>query len=78
MTMLYAAVHESGCGSAPRRREKDPPGELSIDPVADAGNRMGWSLVTKVACARLSDPAGRKERCRKAQATAPILDSTST
>jgi hypothetical protein len=23
------------------------------------GNRMGWSLVTKVACGRLSDPAGR-------------------
>jgi hypothetical protein len=21
---------------------------------------MGWSLVTKVACGRLSDPAGRK------------------
>jgi hypothetical protein len=31
---------------------KIPHGELSIDPVADegyAGNRKGWSLVTKVA-----------------------------
>ena len=42
---------------------KNPPGELSIDPVADErlvrGNRMGWSLVTKVAFGRLSDPMGR-------------------
>jgi hypothetical protein len=53
-------------GSAPRRREyqfrKIPPGELSIDPEADEplglGNRLGWSLVTKVLW-RLSDPAGR-------------------
>jgi hypothetical protein len=40
-----------------------PPGELSIDPEADEraqpGNRKGWSLVTKVAFGRLSDPAGR-------------------
>jgi hypothetical protein len=32
---------------------KIPPGELSIDPVADErlgrGNRKGWSLVTKAA-----------------------------
>src|SRR3984893_4876379 len=27
--------------------------------AARAGNRMGWSLVTKVAFGRLSDPAGR-------------------
>jgi len=41
---------------------KIPPGELSIDPVAGAahaGNCRGWSLVTKVAYGRLSDPAGR-------------------
>jgi hypothetical protein len=41
---------------------KNPPGELSIDPVADerlASNRRGWSLVTKVASGRLSDLAGR-------------------
>jgi hypothetical protein len=48
-------------GANPRWR-KNPPGELSIDPVADerlAGNRRGWSLVTKVASGRLSDLAGR-------------------
>jgi hypothetical protein len=31
---------------------KNPPGELSIDPVADerlVGNRTGWSLVTGAA-----------------------------
>jgi hypothetical protein len=32
---------------------KIPPGELSIDPEADEqlglGNRLGWSLATKVA-----------------------------
>ena len=35
---------------ANHQRRKNPPGELSIDPVADwrlVGNRMGWSLVTK-------------------------------
>jgi hypothetical protein len=40
---------------------KNPPGELSIDPVADERlvrvTAKGWSLVTKVACERLSDPA---------------------
>src|SRR3979411_625893 len=63
---------------------KIPPGELSIDPVADErlgggtaragaagpkepegggtrpwGGGKGWSLVTRVAVGRLSDPAGR-------------------
>ena len=30
---------------------------------------MGWSLVTKVAFGRLSDPAGRKERDREGGAS---------
>jgi hypothetical protein len=47
---------------ANRQWRRNPPGELSIDPVADerlAGNRRCWSLVTKVASGRLSDLAGR-------------------
>jgi hypothetical protein len=53
------AVRPEGANHQWRR---NPPGELSIDPVADerlVRVTVGWSLVTKVACGRLNDPAGR-------------------
>src|SRR5215472_1216060 len=54
-------------GRAPRRREPSVE-EGSTRKVVDwsgswraawSGNRLGWSLVTKVAVGRPSDPAGR-------------------
>jgi hypothetical protein len=53
---------------------KNPPGELSIDPVADerlAGNRRGWSLVTKVASGRLSDLRVKPEQACPSQKSYP-------
>ena len=48
--VLVLAVRLEG---ANHQWRKIPPGELSIDPEADEqlglGNRLGWSLATKVA-----------------------------
>ena len=57
---LVVAVRPEG---AHHQWGRIPPGELSIDPEADErfllGDRLSWSLVTKVALGWLSDPAGR-------------------
>jgi hypothetical protein len=57
--MPFLAVRPEGANHQGR---KNPPGEFSMDPVADERlmrvTAWGWSLVTKVACGRLSDPIG--------------------
>jgi hypothetical protein len=63
----YAVLHESAVSSAPLRPDHQwrriPPGQLSIGSgswrAAWLGNWLGWSLATKVAFGRLSDPTGR-------------------